>query len=100
MRESDIEGYAKKRAAVVGGNMRKVKFLDVNGAPDRILLVPQSRRRTKHSLIWIEFKRPGKQAELHQRIEHALLRSFDQPVHVIDTIAGVDEVIGMYFNGA
>lgn len=97
MRESDIETYFKKRVLAAGGMVRKVKFLDVNGAPDRLMLIPGSVRKVSVGAVWVELKRPGKGAKPHQAMEHAILRSFGQTVAVIDSIEGVDEIIGTYF---
>lgn len=97
MRESCIEAYFKARVQQEGGAVRKIRFLDVNGAPDRIMLIPPSRRRTAVSLVWVELKRTGKDAEPHQKIEHVLLASFSQRVEVVNSLEGVDAIIEQYF---
>ena len=40
MRESEIEDYLCRRVRAMGGDVRKVRFLDVNGAPDRLVMLP------------------------------------------------------------
>ena len=84
MRESTVEKYFVKRVKEEGGEVRKIRFLDRNGAPDRLALFPYGEN------YWVELKAPGKKAELHQLREHKRLRKKGQRVLVIDRIALVN----------
>ena len=96
LRESDIEKYLVKRVKELGGECRKIQFIGRPGAPDRLVMLPP--RYYKEVLensptIWVELKAPGKKAEPHQLREHARMRKMGQRVVVIDSLAGVDEVL-------
>ena len=43
--------------------------------------------------IWIELKAPGVKPEEYQVREHKRMRAMGQRVEVIDSIAGVDELL-------
>ncbi len=85
-RESDIEKYGKSRLEATGGEFRKVKWIGRNSAPDRLYM---------HVVltVWIEFKRPKKDAEAAQAREHKRMRDAGQEVLVINTHAQVDELV-------
>lgn len=87
MRESDIEAYLVKRVNELGGEVRKVKWIGRRGAPDRFAMLP-----TKPS-IWVELKAPGEKPKPHQVREHRRMRAMGQRVEVVDSLAGVDEVL-------
>lgn len=90
MRESTIEDYLKRRVNETGGFMRKAKWLDRRGAPDRLVWWPfHSERRD----AFVELKRPGKKAEAYQAREHDRLRAGGFRVFVIDTLEGVDAFV-------
>ena len=96
MRESEIEDYLKRRVEEIGGKVRKIKFLGVNGAPDRLLLLPERRTRTTiwpPCVVWVELKRPGAGPRQRQLSEHVLLTQHEQIVHVIDSKEGVDALL-------
>ena len=99
LRESDIEKYLVKRAKELGGEVRKVQWPGRAGAPDRLVMLPDSPEALYDVLareaatIWVELKAPGKKAEPHQLREHARMRRMGQRVVVIDSLAGVDEVL-------
>jgi len=40
MRESTIELYLVEQVKALGGEVRKVKWIGRNGAPDRIVMLP------------------------------------------------------------
>lgn len=90
MRESKVEGYLKRRVKETGGSIRKVKWLDRRGAPDRLAWWPFDGKRRD---AFVETKRPGKDAEAYQAREHARLRAGGFRVFVIDTLEGVDAFI-------
>jgi hypothetical protein len=91
MRESLIESYLVKRVKELGGEVRKVKWIGRNGAPDRLVMLPA--QREYESTFWVELKATGKKAEPHQLREHKRMRAMGQNVVVIDSIEGVDELL-------
>ena len=93
MRESDIEEYLVERVRKLGGELRKVKWIGRNGAPDRLVMLPD---RT----VWIELKAEGLAAffphtphERQQHREHERMRAMGQRVVVVDSFNGIDEVL-------
>ena len=87
MRESLIEKYLVAQVKAKGGEVRKVRFLDRRGAPDRLVLFAGG------VAIWVELKATGKKPEPHQVREHARLRKSGQRVDVIDSLEAVDELL-------
>ena len=87
MTEHDIESYLVSRVDALGGEVRKVKWIGRRGAPDRFVMLPGRRA------FWVELKAPGQKAKPHQIREHGRMRVKGEIVHVIDSIAGVDEVL-------
>lgn len=115
MRESDIEKYLVKRVKELGGEVRKVKWVGRQGAPDRLVMLPFRSERIAAALahfnlptdhlgaraIWIELKAPSKAAtfpanahERKQHREHERLRKMGQQVIVVDSFARIDELLG------
>lgn len=82
MRESDVEGYFNRKVEGAGGEVRKVKWVNKRGAPDRLAML--------NGPHFVELKRPGKKAEPHQAREHERMRKHGLKVYVIDTLEGVD----------
>lgn len=96
MRESTIENYLCDRVKDLGGEVRKVKWIGRNGAPDRLVMLPFHSRSGPWSAcptIWVELKATGEKAKPHQKREHERMRLMGQRVVVIDSIEGVDEVL-------
>lgn len=105
MRESDIEEHLVKRVKELGGEVRKVKWIGRNGAPDRLVMLPGDAWLCTESMdqpttIWVELKAPGLAAlfphtphERQQHREHERMRAMGQRVVVIDSLAGVDELL-------
>ncbi len=89
MRESEIEQYLVDAVAFLGGEIRKVQWIGRNGAPDRLVMLPDGR------LLWVELKAPGKTPSAVQLREHAKMARCGQHVHVVDSKDGVDEVLGV-----
>lgn len=97
MRESEIEAYLVKRVKALGGEVRKVKWIGRNGAPDRLVMLPRGWSRTYWSTgdtIWVELKATGKKPEPHQLREHKRMQAKGQRVEVIDSLEGVDKLLG------
>lgn len=88
MRESDIEKHLVKRVKELGGEVRKVTFINMRGAPDRFVMLPNR----KHG-FWIELKAPGVKPEPHQIREHNRLRRMGEIVEVVDSIEGVEALL-------
>jgi len=86
MRERDIEGYLVLRVKASGGEVRKVKWIGRNGAPDRRVMLPGR-------CFWVELKAPGKEPEAHQLREHHRMRKQGEKVLVIDSLKGVDDAL-------
>jgi hypothetical protein len=92
MRESQIEDHLVKRVKELGGEVRKVQWLGRKGAPDRLVMIDNPQTMT--ATIWVELKAPGEKAKPHQQREHERMRSMGQRVVVIDSIEGVEELLG------
>lgn len=98
MRERDIEDYLVKRVKSMGGEVRKVQWIGRRGAPDRLVMLPWRRpdgtSKAATATVWVELKAPGIKAEAHQVREHDRMRAMGQRVEVIDSLAGVEELLG------
>ena len=102
MRERDVEKYLVKRVKEMGGEVRKVKWIGRNGAPDRVVMLPVKNIPIAEGFdcmeirgpVWVELKAPGKKPEAHQLREHARMRKMCQQVQVIDSLEGVDRFLG------
>lgn len=84
--ESKIETYFRDQILSIGGEVRKVKWIGRNGAPDRFAAF----------LGWngfIEFKAPGLDLEPHQAREHERLKALGVRVLMLNSIEGVDKFI-------
>lgn len=87
MKESEIEQYLVDRVKALGGEVRKVKWINHNHAPDRRVMLPGR-------CLWVELKAPGKTCSRGQLREHARMAYQGERVEVIDSTARVDEVLG------
>lgn len=85
IRENDIEDYFIERIERAGGITRKVKWIGVDGAPDRIVF----------GVGWVELKRPGEKPRSRQIEEHHKMRAAGERVDVLSTFAEIDK----YVNG-
>lgn len=97
MRESEIEKYLVERVKALGGEVRKVRWVGRNGAPDRLVMLPDEYPAYVDHVytcsLWVELKATGKKPEPHQRREHERMRRLGQHVVVIDSIEGVDGLL-------
>lgn len=91
MRESDIEKYLVHRAKMLGGEIRKVKWIGRSGAPDRVLMLPYSSGR--ESTIWVECKATDEVPTEAQAREHQRMRDVGQRVEVVDSFEAVDRLL-------
>lgn len=85
-RESDIESYLVERVKSLGGEVRKVKWIGRNSAPDRVVMLPDL-------TVWVELKAPGEKCRPNQIREHERMRRMGQRVEVIDSFDGVDALL-------
>lgn len=94
-----VEKYLIRRVGETGGMIRKVKWPEHRGAPDRLCGWPVTRRSA-----YVECKRPSGMLEPHQLREHNRLRAIGIDVRVIDTREKVDafveEMTKSIFTGA
>lgn len=88
MRESDIEKYLVKQVKVLGGEIRKVRWIGRRGAPDRLVMLPGRS-------VWVELKAPGEKAKPHQAREHARMRTMGERVEVIDSLEQINSLLGV-----
>lgn len=115
MRESTIENYLVERVKAMGGEVRKVKWVGRNGAPDRLVMLPPFHyqyadaehitateikeawdslsKPARSTVIWVELKAPGEKCRPHQIREHKRMRRMGQRVEVVNSFEGVDEVL-------
>ena len=111
MRERDVEDYLVKRVKAMGGEVRKVKWIGRNSAPDRLVMLPATWFKKLEfpfglvgdfpaRTIWVEVKNPQTLAtfpadprEHAQAREHKRMRAMGQRVEVIGTLAGVEELL-------
>lgn len=98
LRERDIERRLVERVEQLGGEIRKVKWINRHGAPDRLVLLPAVDTMGPAGVIpakqlWIELKATGKVAEEHQQREHDRMRSFGLQVEVVDSFERVDAIL-------
>lgn len=87
MRESKIEAYLVQRVKALGGEVRKVKWIGRNSAPDRIVMLPDN-------TFWTELKATGEKPTAAQIREHKRMRDMGQRVEVIDSIEQIEELLG------
>lgn len=85
-----IETYLKREVEALGGEVRKVRWVGRNNAPDRFVLLP-----TKNS-IWVELKATGKKPTKAQLREHERMQRFGEKVLVIDSVNAVEDFLLMY----
>lgn len=88
-RESEIEKYLKQRVGDTGGKTRKVRWLDKNGAPDRLVWW-----KFPH-VCFVEVKAEGVEIDWDgiQGREAARLLLDGWPLRVINSREGVDALI-------
>lgn len=77
--EADIELAVVAWAEDHGWEVRKVKWLGRDGAPDRVFF---GYGRT----VWIEFKRPGEEPRPNQVREHRRMAKGGAKVHAVDSV--------------
>lgn len=102
LRERDIERRLVKRVKQLGGEIRKVKWVGRDGAPDRVVMLPRTAEHECYDdrTIWVELKRPGGAAtfpanahERKQAREHRRMRKMGQRVEVVDSFERIEEIL-------
>jgi hypothetical protein len=117
MRESAIEACLVKRVKHLGGEIRKVQWIGRKNAPDRLVCLPSRIHEWDGRLVagaichagaytdaarsfFIELKRddlpsqfPRDAHERAQHREHERMRKFGMVVHVVQSLADLDEVL-------
>ncbi len=83
MRESAIRMYLRRRVQELGGEIRAMKWLGRDHAPDDFVMLPE-----RH--LFVESKRPGETARAGQVREHERMRAAGCEVLVLDTIEKID----------
>ena len=78
--ERDIEKGCVRWVEQFGFHCFKLNMLGYVGFPDRIIFGPEK------FILFVEFKRPGKQPDGSQRRIHKMLRRFGFEVWVMDNI--------------
>ena len=91
-KESVVEKHLKQQVERRGGQVRKVKFLGHDGAPDRLVLFPAN------IAAWVELKSATGKLRPSQEREHERLREMGQDVEVIRTEAEADRLIDRLYN--
>lgn len=91
MNEQQIEKYLVTEFKKLGAEVRKLKFIGQQGAPDRLIMF-------KGMTVFAEVKAPGKKLKPHQEREIKRMRDAGQDVWVIDSIAKVDALVQEYAN--
>lgn len=87
IREREVESYLSKRLKRIG--LACIKFIpdQVNGMPDRLVLLPGSR------VLWVELKTKGGALSEIQKLRHRELRGQGQDVVVVWSKEQVDELV-------
>lgn len=87
MRESTIESCLVQRVKALGGEVRKVKWIGRNSAPDRIVMLPENS-------FWAELKAPGEKPTKAQSREHERMCKMGQRIEIIDSLERIEELLG------
>lgn len=88
MTEQYIE--SKLAAAVKSAGGLAIKLSSGGGLPDRLLLFSSGQ------CCFVEVKAPHQRPRLLQQLRHEELRRLGFDVYVVDSIAGVEEIIEKY----
>ena len=89
MRENEIEGYLKARAAVAGGVALKFVSPGCTGVPDRIVILPGGK------IGFLELKAPGERPRKDQAYRIRQLQKLGCMAGCADTKEAVDQFIAL-----
>ena len=87
MREKQIEQKLAHKVKAAGGIAPKFVSPGFDGMPDRLLLFPGGR------IAFVEVKAPGEKPRPLQVARHRLLTKLGFKVYVLDSLAGIDEIV-------
>lgn len=88
LKERQIESYLIRRVILLGGEVRKLKYIGRRSATDRLILLPG-----RH--IFVELKKPTFKASACQAREHRKLRWAGCEVHLIDTLEKINYLLNL-----
>lgn len=86
--EKEVEDYLRSTVKTLKGQIRKVKWINRNGAPDDMIWVPGWR--------WpkmVEMKAPGKKLQPHQQREHNRLHRMGVETAKLDCKEDIDRFL-------
>lgn len=102
LKERDIVAQLVKRVIAKGGEVRKVKWIGRNNAPDTVVMLPDPcpGKGVFNNTWWVEVKNPTTiktfPANAHERAqerEHIRMRNLGQRVVVIGTFQQIEELL-------
>ena len=96
--ESDVEMPVVRRAERAGWFVRKLRWIGVDGAPDRFFAKKTERCKCcgrSGRVVLIEFKDEGEPARLSQLDEHDQLRKAGVEVHLCDRADDALRILGI-----
>lgn len=89
MLEKIIERDVVNPAIGAGFFVRKLQWIGRASAPDRVF------SHKLRGVVFIEFKKLGKDATWAQSLEHDRMRAAGMEVHVCDTVIGALNILGI-----
>jgi len=87
--ERTVVKYLVEQVEKRGGEVRKVKWIGRNSAPDLRVMLP-------NSPFWVEAKRPSKDATEAQAREHNRMREYGEHVLVLRSVTEVANSMARY----
>lgn len=99
--EGKIEKHLVDRVRATGGVVRKLKWLDRSGAPDRMVWWPPEHPARAADIFFVELKAPKKKPNVEQLKEHKKMRDSGLRVIVIDSEEKIDAFVKapMFYRG-
>lgn len=98
--EAEIERKHRKTALLAGWFVDKIIKTAMNSFPDRFYAHGGSAHRCKHCgrgrIVLLEWKRPGENPTPQQLLRHKQLRAAGVEVHVVDSIADANYILGLH----
>lgn len=89
--ESIVKNYLKERIKALGGDVRFVKWIGRNHAPDCRVMFPGGEcRKNLARNCWVETKAPGKRPRPGQEREIKRMRGMGEIVLVLPTKEDID----------
>lgn len=85
MRESEVEKYLISETKKIGGEIRKLQWINRRGAPDRVIFFA--------GVYFVELKAPGETLRPEQQREHDRMTAQGADVRTLDSKEKIDEFI-------